>query len=295
VTFDTPVACAGYSTTDTCFTVNATVAPSDPGGPYNLTVTSQGYGNGFFSGGPGNPPQGPTEAISIAPIQLSASVAPPAVPNDGDAVIATQQFSLQVVAHAPNSNTPLAQVSTNATITWSYSLPGETLPSSVHISQGVGTVNVVLNGVSGTSQTRTYTINVGQAITTGGINVWFSVESTDEGLVGNPTACNHIIVANDHFVALPSTGLCCTAVVLTDGTDGAYWEHTTVLDVGPWYPHSQATPGNPCVGPNDPYWNTSGVPRAESDTCSNGAGIDLADGTFNTLGKPASVLWRFGQ
>ena len=56
VSFDAPVACVGYAT-DTCFTVNATVASADPGGPYNLTVTSQGYGgSGFFSGGSGDTP-----------------------------------------------------------------------------------------------------------------------------------------------------------------------------------------------------------------------------------------------
>jgi hypothetical protein len=76
VTFDTPVACAGYSTTDTCFTVNATVAPSDPGGPYNLTVTSQGYGgSGFFSGGSGNPAQSLT-AYSVNIINISTGLAP---------------------------------------------------------------------------------------------------------------------------------------------------------------------------------------------------------------------------
>jgi len=39
------------------------------------------------------------------------------------------------------------------------------------------------------------------------------------------------------------------------------------------------------VGPDDPYWNTGGVPRAANDPCSsNGAGIDLSNGTGPDVG-----------
>jgi len=42
---------------------------------------------------------------------------------------------------------------------------------------------------------------------------------------------------------------------------------------------------NPCVGPDDPYCNTGGVPHAVNDTFSvNHAGMDLADGTTATIG-----------
>src|SRR5881296_949089 len=44
--------------------------------------------------------------------------------------------------------------------------------------------------------------------------VEFNVIATREGLVGSVTACSHQIVANDHFVALPSTGLCNVGVTL---------------------------------------------------------------------------------
>ena len=74
VTFDPngPAPCAGYSTTDQCFTINVTVQPADPGGAYNLTVTSQGYsgvGNGFLSGGPGDTPVA-SASVNIATIKL---------------------------------------------------------------------------------------------------------------------------------------------------------------------------------------------------------------------------------
>jgi hypothetical protein len=65
--------------------------------------------------------------------------------------------------------------------------------------------------------------------------------------------------------------------------------------VGPFYPDPIA---NPCQGPSDRYWLTTGVPRAESDNCSSGAAIDLADGTFfQDMGLTGNtrILWRFGN
>lgn len=78
--------------------------------------------------------------------------------------------------------------------------------------------------------------------------------------------------------------------------NGAQSATTTVRDVGPWHPHSASSSGNPCVGPNDPYWNTGGVPRVVNETCdSNNAAIDLADGTASDvgIGGLGQVVWRF--
>jgi len=164
----------------------------------------------------------------------------------------------------------------------------------VQLSGGQANTQVVLKIVQDTLRGRIYTITGNGATAGSGIvNVWFNVIATREGLVGGTTACGHTIVANDQFVALPSTGLCNKAVVLRNGSNTAT---TSVLEVGPWFPNSAPSPGNPCVGGNDPYWNTSGIPRTESTTCdSNNAGIDLADGTFFGLGLTgnARILWRF--
>ena len=71
---------------------------------------------------------------------------------------------------------------------------------------------------------------------------------------------------------------------------------TTIREVGPWFPHASPSGGNPCVGPNDPNWNTGGVPRVVSESCdANNSAIDLADGTASDVGITGigTVVWRF--
>ncbi|WP_327111312.1 hypothetical protein OG206_01470 [Streptomyces sp. NBC_01341] len=126
-----------------------------------------------------------------------------------------------------------------------------------------------------------------------------SVYATREGLVGGTTANGHVIVANDHFVALPSRR------GLSPKGSGQYsvrvcgpvrCETAPVWDVGPW-------------NTRDDYWNPSSVretfkdlpqgrPEAQAAYQSgynggldgsgrrvlNPAGIDLADGTFYNVG-----------
>jgi len=115
-----------------------------------------------------------------------------------------------------------------------------------------------------------------------------------EGLVGHTTGCGHVILTNDHFVALPATGLCNVGVRLAKGATKV---NTTVLDVGPWCPN---TPGpgnsNPCNCGSDRYWQTTGVPWCVNQSCSSDhAGIDLADGTAADLGVSGlgNIYWRF--
>jgi hypothetical protein len=61
-----------------------------------------------------------------------------------------------------------------------------------------------------------------------------------------------------------------------------------IVDVGPWY---DGRPGWPV----DPYWQTGGRPRAESDNRTNGAAIDLSPATATTVGIPGKgkVDWAF--
>ncbi|MFJ6852916.1 hypothetical protein ACIQM3_20675 [Streptomyces sp. NPDC091271] len=126
-----------------------------------------------------------------------------------------------------------------------------------------------------------------------------SVYATREGLVGGTTANGHVIVPNDHFVALPSRR------GLSPKGSGQYsvrvcgpvrCETAPVWDVGPW-------------NTRDDYWNPSSVretfkdlpqgrPEAQAAYQNgynggldgsgrrvlNPAGIDLADGTFYNVG-----------
>ena len=126
--------------------------------------------------------------------------------------------------------------------------------------------------------------------------------ATREGLVGGTTANGHVIVANDHFVALPSRRALSSNFGHEREVRVTYAGRTVIApvwDIGPWNTH-------------DDYWNPSviretfkdlprGKPEAEAaklEGYNNGrdergrvvvtpAGIDLADGTFRLdLGLP---------
>lgn len=128
-----------------------------------------------------------------------------------------------------------------------------------------------------------------------GAPLFFSIFATREGLVGGTTANGHVIVPNDHFVALPSRRALATNFGHEREVRLTYRGLTTVVpvwDVGPWNTH-------------DDYWNPPairetfkdlrrGLPESEAAfysaynggrdergrTVKNPAGIDLADGTF---------------
>jgi hypothetical protein len=124
----------------------------------------------------------------------------------------------------------------------------------------------------------------------------YEIFATREGLVGGTTASGHVIVENDHFVALPSRrGL--SSMDNGDYTvrvcaENGRCEWAPVWDVGPW-------------NTKDDHWNPAdtrqmwtdlpqGKPQAQAAkldgynggldqfgrTVRNPAGIDLADGTF---------------
>jgi hypothetical protein len=268
--------------------------------PGSGTVTAQfqaaGYGQYcasiFITQRPGGP-------VQVYMPQL-VGVFSPLVSGDSDSTISGQAFTLQIEARVPGSNPPqvFGNFNSPVTVTFPSLISGESISANpVTMTQGVGHATIVLKIVDSTPANtccRSYTLGASGATPGAGIvKVWFSVIATKEGLFGSGTACGHTIVANDHFVALPATGTCNAGVMLRNGSNAAT---TTVLDVGPWFPHSSAMQGNPCVGPSDPYWSTTGVPRTETVSCdSNNAGIDLADGTFLDLGlmNPARILWRF--
>ncbi|WP_163505614.1 SH3 domain-containing protein [Fodinicola acaciae] len=143
----------------------------------------------------------------------------------------------------------------------------------------------------------------------------YRVYATREGLVGGTTANGHVIVSNDHFVALPSgknlspKGSTQYSVKVCGPTR---CETAPVWDVGPW-------------NTKDDYWNPSstrqmwkdlpqGTPEAQAAYLNgynggkdqfgrrvlNPAGIDLADGTFYNVGLndngyvTVTFLWTSG-
>lgn len=176
---------------------------------------------------------------------------------------------------------------------------GETLPSQITLNGGVGTASVTLKAVNLTNQTRWYTASSTWGGTNANaINVWFQVIATREAYSTRATACGYHMQGADHFVALPYGLSLCGITVNLRASPVSASSVTAVQERGPWFPHSAPTEWNPCVGPPDPYWNTTGVPRAASAPCSsNGAGIDLAGGTYDDLGLAGNpvILWRFGQ
>ncbi|HEX8069947.1 MAG TPA: hypothetical protein VF546_08350 [Pyrinomonadaceae bacterium] len=212
------------------------------------------------------------------------------------AIVANEALPIFVEAVDANG---LVDTANNSLVT--FSTPTRTLdssetgfPASFHLSGGSFSRNVLLNRVVGTGAGTTFRFRPSAG---GNLDyffyTYFRVLASREGLVGGTTSCSHVISANDHFVALPAAVQCSTGVTLLNGTTLV---NTTVLDKGPWFPNSTASTGNPCVGGDDPYWNTGGVPRVLGTNCdSNNAAIDLADGTFSDLGLSgtSSILWRF--
>src|SRR5205814_1797350 len=89
----------------------------------------------------------------------------------------------------------------------------------------------------------------------------YRVYCTREGLVGGTTANGHVIVSNDHFVAMPSStvldsvGETTYTVTIKNPANGRVANNVPIWDVGPWNTH-------------DNYWH---IPRAEF--------TDLARGT----------------
>ena len=238
--------------------------------------------------------------VTVSLPRLRARVVNPPVMGDGDAVISGQSFNFRVEAYDPNTGQVVTSFRNPVTVLFPVRplQSGESMTSNpVALTNGVGTVQVVLRAVDGDNCCRQYVLTASGADQgTGFIKVWFSVFSTREGLVGQTTACGRTIRTADRFVALPARGLCNIGVILRNPVNGRS-ATTTVQDVGPWCPHSAPSSGNPCVCDDDPYWNTSGVPWVERQSCdTNNSGIDLADGTYADLGSPPvnqRILWRF--
>lgn len=182
---------------------------------------------------------------------------------------------------------------------WAEAKPGE--PAVIAAPSRTIQVRVALTAPKGqtpklSALTLTADLTPGAPSAQGEAGVSYRVFATREGLVGGTTANGHVIVARDHFVALPSrrglsakgTGTYSVKVCAANGR----CEWAPVWDVGPW-------------NIKDDYWNPSatremwkdlprGRPQAQAAyqngynggkdgfgrRVANPAGIDLADGTF---------------
>lgn len=265
------------------------------GGDYDFTVWETDgmdcYSN-YYSGSDNAP-------VDVDTLRVLVPNPPVTESNGSPGVIAGESFTIVLQAINASGDINLNNSST-VTVVSSRTLDSTEIgiPSSVTLSGGQYTKTIRLNRVSGTDRGTTFRFTP-----SGGgqidfpIYTYFHVTATLEGLVGGTTACGHVITSTDHFVALPATGLCNTAVVVRNAASPLNADSTTVRDVGPWFPN---TPGpgnsNSCSGGNDLYWNTGGVPRVLSSTCdTNNAAIDLANGTASSvsISGSGSVLWRF--
>ena len=188
--------------------------------------------------------------------------------------------------------------------------PFSTTRIQVRVVLTPGTANPTVSGVSLTAGTAPATKAAPAAAPT------YRIPATREGLVGRTTANGHVIRPNDHFVALPSR----RALNANDQTrdykvrvcnprNGKCVEEP-VWDVGPW-------------NTRDDYWNPSNIrenwrdlPQGKPEATaayyqdynngrdqfgrqvSNPSGIDLADGTWASLGMTGNdvvdvtYLWK---
>jgi hypothetical protein len=233
-------------------------------------------------------------------VQLRISVPNPAVPTENSesysSIVAGEGFSM--VIQAVNLAGQVVCKDFTLTVVASRSLASTEvgLPSTVTLTCGSTSRGMRLNRVNNQQLGTTYRFRLSGdpngAHVDFSLYTYFRVYSTREGLVGGTTGCGHVIQANDHFVALPVSGLCGQKVMVRN-PNTVQLDATKKLDAGPHFPGGQCDPGGTT---GDPYWNTGTRPRVESLTCetgNNNSGIDLADGTFATVGSPSQVIWRF--
>ena len=119
------------------------------------------------------------------------------------------------------------------------------------------------------------------------------VKATREGLIGHKTSTGYVIDTSVSFVALPSVAALYRFVKIANPSNGRTC-YAQVLDVGPWNTH------------DDAYVFQGARPMSESgrkispaglviDGNTNGAGIDLGERVWNSLGMNdnGQVDWEF--
>jgi hypothetical protein len=137
------------SASDTVILGTVTIPAADPGGAYNLTVTSNGYGNGF-QGALGQTRVSPSKPVSVWKVCMALSkVGATVISTDGNY---SEDTTVQVKA-VRCDNGALVSTFTGAVNlaedgTTIYSQNGGVLPSSVNITSG-GIATVVVRSLAG--------------------------------------------------------------------------------------------------------------------------------------------------
>ena len=98
---------------------------------------------------------------------------------------------------------------------------------------------------------------------------------------------NHLITNSELAVALPYHFPGSRPKVQVTNPANGKTIICTIEDVGPWYPSAK--------GPADLYWETGSRPRAETDSRTNNAGIDLSPAAAKAIGISGKGLvnWLF--
>jgi len=226
--------------------------------------------------------------VPDAPLSFDAS-------DNSAAVIAGEAVQMHIDAVDSSGNVANMNIGVSTSVSRTIDSSETGLPSTFTLSGGSAVRGINLNRVSGTQSGTVFRLAIRGYTTDYTLYTYFQVTGSIEGLVGGTTGCGHQIVANDHFVALPVSGLCNTRVIVANRATGAS-DTVPKLDAGPHYPGGRCDPTGTQGG--DPYWNTGTRPRVESQSCESGnnnAGIDLADGTASRIGIVGigTVVWRF--
>ncbi len=232
---------------------------------------------------------------------LVFSITTGGVQTDSAGVVSGTTFNLRIQAKTPSGSVPDSSFNAQNlpfTVVGLNTSVGESAPSTVSFSSGTANASIKLVEASLlTASYREVFVLENDPTTTFFPYVYMSVTATLEGLVGQPTACGYIIPQNGQFVTLPYSKTLCGQQVLV--AKGALTQQAPVEDVGPWCPN---TPGpgnsNTCNCTSDPYWLGTGVPKAvalEGSCNSNGAGMDLGNGTASSVGVSGmgGVTWKF--
>ncbi len=224
----------------------------------------------------------------------------PPIDNDGDAIIAGQQFTLTAEIVKPSGDRATS-FSGDATFSMAGgSITGENLPTGISISNGIGTVQMTLKAVKNTGEAgRSYHLTFNNGALTGitnfggFFNIYFNVMMDVErwkncGFVDCPNlgsyfctrGCNPFsgFESPTSFISLTDSSACGAGVRVVNSETGAFGG-TNVSDLGPTT--------------NNKYWLTGNMPDMGGCLSDNLANLIGVDNGCNPNHGEGFVHWRF--
>jgi len=223
---------------------------------------------------------------------LRGSVLAAPVSGDGDAIVSGRSFTFLVEAINSATGTRDTSFSGLVSIDFPSANNDSVSQSPVMLTQGAGTVDLVLKSVDDTSSGRDFKLSSGASSGSGHLNVWFPAPMDVErwkncNFSGCPnlgsyfcaSACAGPFKQQAEFIALPATGVCRASVLVRNPAKGVS-RQTTVEDVGPTLKNR--------------YWNTGSIPsRAGCITDQLADSLGVKNGCSPGPFGHATVLWRF--